>query len=377
MNSESVATVCRRAKLQIDLGAILHNYFCCKQHIGTGALYAVLKANAYGHGLQKVAAVLKNVDGFAVACMAEARVLRAIHPSLPIICLQGFVDKAELKQALIHRIECVIHQAYQLEILYNATDFAADLHSLKVWLKVDSGMHRLGFAPDAALEILQSLQNHQRINALGILSHMAAADDLLSDVSLQQLQVLADLTATAQALIPNLHLSFANSSAMCAYRDSRQHVQRLGLALYGVNPFVNGDAPAWLAKLRPAMRLSSSIIAINEYQQGARIGYSGTYQVRAASEKLAVVAIGYGDGYPLQASNQSEVYIAGVRCPLRGRVSMDMLCVDISHCPEARIGSEVVLFGAELPVEILAKSSGNHAYNLLCAPAGRVAVEYI
>lgn len=373
-----VATIARRATLTIDLAAIVFNYQLFKQHLTSGCLYAVIKANAYGHGMIKVAKALDCADGFVVSAMAEALALRQVVRQ-PIICLQGFLDAAELKAAMQARIACVVHQDFQLEILYNSVALPADLPQIDLWLKIDSGMHRLGFAGARAHQLLQDLRHHQRVGQLGIMTHMACADDLNNPATQAQLDYM---DAFCAALAVDYPQSFANSATMAAYRHSHRTVARLGLGLYGVNPFISTqNTPPWLERLRPAMRLTSQIIAINEYPEGALIGYGGSYQVPEGGARLAVVAIGYGDGYPLQASSQnqqfSEVVIEQKRCQVRGRVSMDMICVDISDCASAQIGTEVELFGSQLPVNELAASSQNHAYNILCATAGKIKAQYI
>lgn len=371
----------RTARIQIDLSAIEHNYRLVKSHLNQGELMAVVKANAYGHGLEPVANALSIADGFAVSCVQEALAVRAVNQRAKILVLQGAKNQKEFELCSAHNLDCVLHQSAHLDgvaALGNAP--------INVWIKLDTGMHRLGFSPDDVPEVFETLKVLPCVKNINLMTHCSDADDVSLENTENQ---LAEFYNVVKRMRHDFDwggmCSVANSGAVLAWSKSHADWQRLGIALYGVSPFVvDLDASHSVHKLKPAMTFMSQVIAVNQYDAGARIGYGGTWVCKQKT-RIAVVAVGYGDGYPRCASaasddsdpKQAHVWIRGVRCPVIGRVSMDMITVDASQCPNVCLGDDVELWGACIRVEEVAHSANTIAYDLLCGVFGRVQYEYI
>jgi len=340
----------RPARVSIDLTALRKNLSIARKLAGETRLMAVIKADAYGHGMLEVAQALTDADGFAVASVGEGEQLRSSGITHPILVLQGTHRSSQLKQAVASELTLCIHQPGQLEDLkkYQGQWPA-------VWLKLDTGMGRLGFPPTDLDALLNTLGN----NCESIMMHFANAD--LPDDSRNSAQLMAFHPAMNR---PGYTLSAANSAALIALPDARLDWARPGIMLYGVSPFASPQSPA--PDLQPVMTLTAPLIAINQHQRGDQIGYAGSY---TCPEHMAVgiVAIGYGDGYPRHAATGTPMLINGVECPLIGRVSMDMLTVDLRGCPEVALGTEITLWGKGLPVERVAEKAGTIGYELLCS----------
>lgn len=353
----------RATRATIDLRALQHNLTIARQHAPGSRLMAIIKANGYGHGLVEVAQALSDAEAFGVACVDEAISLREAGIAQPIVLLEGFVQADELRLIDGFQLQPVIHHRQQLEILERAGG-----PPLTVWLKVDTGMHRLGFTAEEAAAILTRLLQCDRVGEVRLMTHLANADDREDDFTFEQIRrfkTLADLAVDGR--------SIANSAGLLGWPQSESDWARPGIMLYGVSPFINSQGGQH--DLRPVMTLRSQLIAVNHYQKGDPVGYGGTWKCPEPMP-VGVVAIGYGDGYPRHAPSGTPVLLHGKRVPIVGRVSMDMLCLDLRECPKAAIGDEVVLWGEGLPVEEIAEAAGTIAYELLCKVTSRVRFEY-
>ena len=345
----------------IHAGALRHNLAIVKRHAPHSRVMAVVKANAYGHGLERVQRVLQDADGLAVLALAEALALRAQGWTRSILLLEGVFEAEELRAAAEHRIAIVVHDASQIEMLAQATLAAP----LTVFLKMNSGMNRLGFVPQDYLHALQRLQALQQVSDLVLMTHFATADDARGIA--EQMQVFTSATAGL-----DLPRSLANSAAILSHPEAHADWVRPGIMLYGASPCA--DTPAAKFGLQPAMTLRSRIIGVQQLAPGQGVGY-GRQFVAEQPTKIGIVACGYADGYPRHAPNGTPVAVDGIMTRTLGRVSMDMLCVDLTHLPEAGIGATVELWGRQVPVDDVARVAGTVGYELLCAVAPRVAVE--
>ncbi len=322
---------------------------------------AVVKANAYGHGLVPTALCLADADAFAVARLEEALALRGAGVRKPIVLLEGVFNAEQLAEAARQNLEIVVHEREQLVLLEQAPPG----HRFVVWLKIDTGMNRLGFRAaqvDAALASLVSMG--ERLHELRLLTHFASADEHDSPLTGQQ---LAQFAVLAQGR--SFARSLANSAAIFAWPDAQAEWVRPGLALYGVSPFADQVGSA--LGLAAAMRLVSTVIAVREVLAGETVGYGGTWRATRDS-RVAIVAGGYGDGLPRSLPNGTPVLVHGRRAALAGRVSMDMIAVDVTGVDAVQVGDAAVLWGPELPVEEIASHAGTISYELLCGVSQRV-----
>ncbi|KPK40724.1 MAG: alanine racemase [Gammaproteobacteria bacterium SG8_47] len=356
----------RPARAVISLSALQHNLRAVREAAPQARVMAVVKADGYGHGICSVARGLESADGFAVACMDEAVGLREAGFSKPITVLGGFSTARELDVVRSNALDVVVHHESQLTLL----EGAAIGDPIVVWLKIDTGMHRLGFGIDAARAAYERLRNCRAVvQPVRLLTHLACADDRDDPTTAIQLQEFARVSAASS--VPR---SIANSGGILGWPDSHADWVRPGIMLYGVSPFCRGIGAE--LGLRPVMTLRSELIAVNRQARGARIGYGGTWQC-PEDMPVGVVAIGYGDGYPRHASSDTPILVNGKRVALIGRVSMDMVTVDLRTQPQAHPGDPVVLWGDGLPVEEVAASAGTIAYELLCGVTRRVKHEVV
>lgn len=355
----------RRPQAIIDLNALSHNYQQAKQLAPDSKVLAVLKANAYGHGMLAVAQALKNADALGVARIDEALALRAGGITKPIVLLEGFFHADELQQVVASNLQLVIHHREQAEALLAAVLDAP----VRVWLKIDSGMHRLGIYPHEFAGLHQRLQQSPNVQGpMRLMTHFASSDELQNPATLKQLQLFQQTLQGAPG-----ELSLANSGAVLNWPQSHADWVRPGLMLYGVSPMA--ELYGADHQLQPVMTLCSSVIAVRDVSAGDAVGYGGSW-IAAHNTRLAVVAMGYGDGYPRGAGNNADVLINGKRHPIVGRVSMDMITVDIGTAPVV-VGDKVILWGADLPVEELARRVDTIPYELLCNITSRVQFSYI
>jgi alanine racemase len=345
----------------IDTSALVHNLSRVRASAPNSRVLAVIKADAYGHGLLNVARALRDADGFAVARLVEAQALRAAGMTQRIVLLAGVHDADEFRLVAQLAIDIVVHHRAQVELLEQAPPGVR----LNVWLKVDSGMHRLGVPPAAVAELHARLS---RCAALGeplrVMSHLADADELDSDTTAQQIDTVYECTAGL-----NAELSIANSAGVLAWPGAHTQWVRPGIMLYGISPFARHTGLDHA--LRPAMTLSTRVFAINDISKDSPIGYGGTYTTPEAMA-IGAAAVGYADGYPRNLPNGTRVLVDGQSVPIVGRVSMDTITLDLRHHDAARIGSKVVLWGDFLPIETVASGAGTIAYELLCRVGSRV-----
>ena len=344
----------------INLAALRNNLALARHHAGLARVMAVVKANGYGHGLARVATALWDADGFAVATLQEAATLRELGWDKSILLLEGMFEAADLALCQVLAVTPVIHHAAQIDML--AADHSRE--AIPVFLKLNSGMNRLGFVPAQFHAALARLQDLPNVADITLMSHFATADDATGVVD-QQLCIEQAFSGL------NAPQSLANSAALLRYRGTRADWVRPGIMLYGASPFA--DQSAAELGLQPVMTLRSRIIAVQTLQPGDAIGYGRSYIARQPM-RVGVVACGYADGYPRHAPTGTPMQVDGQRTQLLGRVSMDMLYADLSALPQAGVGSPVVLWGEGVPVEDVATAAGTISYELLCARAHRVPV---
>jgi alanine racemase len=344
----------RPARIRIDLHALRYNYKLLRQAHGGRAL-AVLKADAYGHvAIACARALAACADGFAVAFGDEAAALRAAGVRAPLLVLEGVFSPAELRTAARERWWIVVHHEQQIEMIERRAITDA---GLDVWLKIDSGMHRCGFDASAARSAYERLNGSGKVRSITLMSHFARADEPECGLTAQQIERFDHATAG----LPGAR-SLANSAGILYWPHARRDWGRCGIGLYGVEPRGTSGAPSGL---RPVMTVRSEIIAVREIGPGEPLGYGARF-VAARPTRVGLVAFGYADGYPRSARDGTPVAVDGQIAPLIGRVSMDMLTVDLSGMPNAGVGSQVELWGDDVPVAEVAACAGTIAYELLC-----------
>jgi alanine racemase len=341
-----------------DLAAFARNLGVARAHAGGACVWAVTKANAYGHGLARARRALDAADGFALLDLDEAVRLREARVGKPILLLEGFFAPADLAPIAAHALAVVIHSDEQLAML-EATAVAA---RLDVYVKVNTGMNRLGFPPEAVRAVLARLNATGRVATVTLMTHFADADGPAGVA-----EQLERFEAATRGL--GLPRSLANSAALLRHPQARGDWVRPGIMLYGCSPFADESAQA--LGLAPVMTLASELIAVRQIAAGDRVGYSGTFAAHRAM-RVGVVACGYADGYPRHAPTGTPVLVAGRRTRTVGRVSMDMLTVDLDGIPEAGVGTPVTLWGEGLSCDEVAAAAGTVSYELLCALAARV-----
>ena len=352
-----------RPKIVIHQKALQHNLKIAQQAAPQSKTMAVIKANAYGHGLLHVAKTLKNADAFAVARVDEGIALRQAGIQQEIVILEGFNNLNERQATIKYHLTAVIHQPHQINLLTKIKS-----NPIHIWLKIDTGMHRLGFSEDEIIQQIKKLNGLKNIHIKGLLTHLADADNLIAQTTTNQ-QINQFKRVYQQINQANSLKSIANSAGILAYKKSHQTWNRAGIMLYGASPFMGKTGKDH--QLKPAMTFSSRLIAIQSYKKGDKVGYAGTWQCPKDSI-IGVVAVGYGDGYPRHAKNGVPVLIRNHYCPLVGRVSMDMISVDLSAITQPKIGDKAILWGKKLAVEIIAEQSETIAYELLCGITARV-----
>lgn len=347
----------------ISRQALRHNLEVAKRHAAGARLWAVVKANAYGHGLARTVAALDGADGFALLELDIAVQLRNLGISVPLLLIEGFFGADELDVFSTHGFTAVVHDVAQLRML----EAARLRRPIDIYLKINTGMNRLGFSAGGASAALGRLRACPSVGSITMMTHFADADG--PGGVAEQMQRLA---ATG---IGDLPRSLANSAALLRYPETRADWVRPGIMLYGCSPFPDETAEA--IGLKPAMTLKSRLVAVQELRAGDRVGYGGTFTATAPM-RVGVVACGYADGYPRHApgfdDRNTPILVAGRRTHTVGRVSMDLLCADLSSIPEASVGTEVTLWGEGLSADEVAAASGTVSYELLCALAARVPV---
>ncbi len=354
----------RPAKAIINLEALRQNYLLAKE-ISEGKVIAIVKADAYSHGATVCAQALADIaDAFAVACIEEALELREAGISQPIILLEGFFDAAELQLIDQYQLDTVVHHEGQIQAIAKARL----AQPLRVWLKMDTGMSRVGFLPEQYHNVWQQLKALPQISDIVLMSHLACADEPDISHTVQQLETFEEYTLG----LPG-EKSIANSAGLIAFPNARAQWSRPGLMLYGISPFPESHTIE--QRLTPVMELHSAIISIKNISPGSTVGYGSTW-IAERPTRLGIVAMGYADGYPRHAKNGTPVLVNGQRVPLVGRVSMDMLAVDLTELDDTNIGDDVILWGAQLPISEVARYADTIPYQLLCN-LNRVPIEYL
>ncbi len=352
-----------RVAARIDVAALAHNLELARRAAPNSHVFAVIKADAYGHGLLDAARAFTQADAFAVACVEEAVELRAAGIDQPLLVLEGAGSEEELAAARAYALEVVVHTEWQLEMLERC-----GVNGLRrAWAKFDTGMHRLGFAPEQARDVSSRLVA-AGLAEPGVLSHLACADEPESDVTARQVAVFESFRGLFRG-----PASIANSAGVLAHPATHCDWVRPGLMLYGVSPFAGQSGPA--LGLRPAMTLVARILAIRSVPAGEGVGYGFDWKAPRES-RIGIVSIGYGDGYPWRAAAAGLALVAGQRAALAGRVSMDMLGVDLTELPQVREGDPVILWGRGLAVERVAEAAGTSPYELVCSVTRRVPRSY-
>lgn len=345
----------------IHSSALQHNYQQVKNRTPNSRAFAVIKANAYGHGLLRVAQALNNADGYALLEMEQAILLRSQGFEQPILLLEGVFSAEQLKLCAQYRLSIAIHDVLHLAWLQQ-TLLERPLH---IYLKLNTGMNRLGFAAEQAPELVQKLQSIANVASVSLMMHFATADEADKGIDWQ----LTRFRRATEGL--NLPVTLANSAALIDHPEIAGDWVRPGLMLYGASPFVERSAAD--LGLQAAMSLTSSIIGTQTLAVGDRVGYGATFCAEKPM-RIGIVACGYADGYPRHAPTGTPVWVHGQRSRLVGRISMDMLAIDLSGIDHATLGSPVELWGKHLSIDEVANAAGTISYELMCAIAQRVPV---
>lgn len=359
----------------IDSQALMNNFQQIKRLAPHSKIVAVLKANGYGHGLARIAKLLVQkqiaVDALGVARIDEALALRAAGIVQPIVLLEGVFSAEDLAIVAVNDLQVVVHNHQQLTAILHANPQQLLEKKLKVWLKIDTGMHRLGIAPQEFSRFYQQLKQSNNVaEPIVLMSHLACADDQQNNSTSTQLALFAEITSAI-----NEPKSCANSAGICIWPQSHYHWVRPGLMLYGVSPlaFKTADFSHFKPQLNlaPVMTLQASVIAIQKIKAGDFVGYGNNWQ-SSQDTHIGVIAIGYGDGYPRHAENGTPVLLNNRIVPLVGRVSMDMITVDLGNNNQDKLGDIATLWGNGLPVEVIANHASTIPYELLCNIKPRV-----
>ncbi len=344
----------------IRLAALRHNLDIARRQTPRAKVWAVVKANGYGHGLERAMRGFDAADGLALIEPESAVQLRELGWRKPILLLEGCFDADDMHLAARHQFDLTIHCAEQLDLF----EHASILSPLHIHLKMNSGMNRLGFTPDDFVLAYQRLRSNPAVASLTLMTHFANADanDAVVSVS-DQMHVFSQVCSTLEGT-----WSVANSAASLRHADVRSDWVRPGIMLYG------GSAGAFSAAdvaLQPAMTLRSELIGIQRISAGDAVGYGSRF-VASVPMTIGVVACGYADGYPRHAPSGTPILVDGIMTRVVGNISMDMLTVDLSPIPDARVGTEVTLWGDGLPIDEVARAAGTIGYELMCAVAPRV-----
>lgn len=354
MNSDvGVASTSQRSsRIHIDIDALKHNLSCIRSMVPDSRIMAVIKADAYGHNALLTAKALDQADAFALATVGEAVALRHAGISQPMVVLQGFANIDELRLMAEFDIQPVIHSLSQIELLETSSGVC-----LNVWLKIDTGMHRLGLALSDIDQACRRLSECKQVGELRLMSHFANADDVGNAINNNQLSEFIKVINRY-----DFESSMANSAALLTIPESHLDWVRPGIMLYGSSPL--HDRSVADLGLKPVMNFESHIIAVNHLKRGNVIGYGSRWEC-PEDMPVGIVATGYADGYPRHAVSGTPVWVNQHKCSLLGRVSMDSLCIDLRGI-EAEPGDRVVLWGHELSVDEVAKGASTISYEILC-----------
>lgn len=353
----------RPTTITIDLDALRHNLQQIRQLAPRSSILAMVKSNGYGHGLERIAKALPDAEALGVACIEEGILLRQAGVKNPIVLMEGLFTGDELGKAAEMDFDLVVHHLDQVEML----EKNPDIHALRIWLKINTGMHRLGFDPKDVLHVHERLMKCANVKKpIILMTHFAEADSSDRSATAAQIKRFDEVTKNISG--PR---SLCNSAGIMAWPEVHNDWVRPGIILYGASP-VKDDC-AVDHGFKPVMTLSTEIIAMHQVAKGEKVGYGGLW-VCPEDMLIGVIAIGYGDGYPQYAKPGTPVLVNGKICPLVGKVSMDMATVDLRTQPKAKIGDSVVLWGAGLPIEKVAENNNTSAYELLTRITQRVKV---
>ncbi len=353
----------RPTQITINLAALKHNVKQIRKIAPKSSILAMVKSNAYGHGLERIALALSDVEALGVACLEEGTLLRKAGVKNPIFLMEGLFRPDELKRAVDCNFTLIVHQPAQVDML----EKNPNITPLNIWLKIDTGMHRLGFDPKDVSTMYERLMKCTSVKKpIGLMTHFAESDSV--DRAPTQNQITLFDSLTKNLIGPR---SLANSGAIISWPTAHSDWVRPGIMLYGASPIAGRTGSEF--GLKPVMSFTSELIAIHNLKKGERVGYGGTWTC-TEDMPVGVIAMGYGDGYPWHAKNGTPMLVNGKLCPLVGRVSMDMINVDLRSQPEAKVGDKVILWGPELPVELIASHSATVGYELLTRITQRVRV---
>ncbi|MGJ8621057.1 MAG: alanine racemase [Methylophilaceae bacterium] len=353
----------RPIQATVSSSALQHNLNVVRQHAQHAKIMAVIKANAYGHGLIQVAHALMAADAFATLNISEAIDLREAGVAQEILLLEGVFDAEELRIAASFEISIVVHNDHQINMLEDAKL----AKPINVHLKMNTGMNRLGFVPALYKSAYQRLEACNNIASVTLMTHFATADESTGIQSAHERFKEATINITAP-------VSLANSATILRYPEAHANWVRPGIMLYGATPVATTSAASF--DLKPAMQFASEILAIQTLKQGEGVGYGATF-IAEKETRIGIVACGYADGYPRHAPTGTPIAVAGKLTKTVGRVSMDMLFCDLTEIHEADVGSSVELWGDIVPVDAVAEASGTVGYELLCAIAPRVPLKAV
>jgi alanine racemase len=356
-----------RVTATIDLAAIRSNLAAIRRLAPKSRVMAAVKADAYGHGAVAVARTLEaaSVDALAVACLEEAMTLRQAHIQAPIALLEGVISIEEAALAVYERLQIVVHDHWQIALLEQLPQTAR----LSLWFKLDSGMHRLGFPLGDVPRLIEVLRRHPGWQFEGWMTHLACADEPNNPFTRTQIEAFEAALSGVSG-----RRSIANSAGIIGWPQARVDWVRPGLAIYGCSPMPNADARS--LDLQPAMRLEARVLAVRRYAKGEGIGY-GRHFVCEDDMPIAVVSIGYADGMHRAFRNGTPVRVRDRTAVLAGRVSMDMITIDVRSVPDVQVGDPVLLWGGDLPAEQVAGYAGTLSYELFCGLTQRVKFRHI
>jgi len=368
----------RNTTATIHLNAIRNNYLLANSQASESETIAVIKADAYGHGAIEVAKTLEPiVPAFAVAIIEEAVQLREAGIIKPILILQGINTLQERQYADEQCLWLMISTLEQAELIIKSTDTQAGNY----WIKFDSGMHRLGLTSSETKKVLNLLSDHHHDNSFVLCTHLACASDVTHSMSKRQISAFNSLVLEVKTELKTeltekrlIKTSIANSAGLLGLSESHRSWNRPGIMLYGLTPFEQPHSAT--KKLQPAMSFRSTVISIRQLKQGDSVGY-GCYWTAARDSVIATIAVGYADGYPRHARNNTPLLVAGQKASLVGRVSMDMITADITDCNSIKIGDSVELWGKHISVDEVAQCAETIGYDLVTAVSQRVPRSYV
>lgn len=347
--------------VEIDLNALRHNLAQVRRYAPHSKVLAMIKANAYGHGQTACAMALKDADGFGVARIDEAIALRQAQITQRILLMGGVTSAEELEIAQAYNLEFIVHDKQQIDLL-NA--YRGE-HQFSIWMKIDTGMRRLGFHPTEAEQAYQILKHHPHVKQpFVVMTHLIAPEKCEQTFTQEQYDLFQQITEKWPE-----EKSIAKSAGIMAWPKTQVDWVRPGIMLYGISPFI--DKCGQDLGLKPVMSLKTQIIRINPCKQGDNLGYGGHWRC-PRDMRIGIIAIGYADGYPRHIQDYGPVLVNGHRCGVVGRVAMDLMMVDLTHAPNAAVGDTVTLWGAGLPIEQVALAAQTVSYTLTTAISGRV-----